>query len=131
MGILGLGFTSLSSIDYEVNRTGADWGRSVLYNAFAANPTEPNYITFALQRSTDEEDEVEGTFTIGMYQKVYAISVYVWGYDGCRMMANIISFHRRATSVVHRNRERKPHLNVARVSPEALECPTRLVHRRF
>ena len=67
MGILGLGFTSLSSIDYEVNRTGADWGRSLLFNAFSANPEEDNYITFALQRSTEAEDEVEGTFTIGMY----------------------------------------------------------------
>lgn len=64
-GILGLGFTSLSSIDYAVNQTGADWGRSLLLNAFIADPTTPNYITFAMQRSTEAEDEIEGTFTIG------------------------------------------------------------------
>ena len=64
-GILGLGFTSLSTIDSKVNKTGASWGRSVLYNAFLDNPNEPNYITFALQRTTDPNGDVQGQFTVG------------------------------------------------------------------
>ncbi|KAH8118676.1 acid protease [Phellopilus nigrolimitatus] len=71
-GILGLGFTSLSTIDSVVNGTGGDWGRSVLYNAFLDNPTEKNYITFALQRSTEPDDNVDGAFTIGEIDKTYS-----------------------------------------------------------
>ena len=37
----------------------------MLYNAFANNPSEPNYIAFALQRALEPDDEVEGTFSIG------------------------------------------------------------------
>lgn len=66
-GVLGLGFTSLSNIDNVVNATGDDWGRSILYNAFLDNPDEDNYITFALQRSSQPDDDVEGAFTIGRY----------------------------------------------------------------
>lgn len=64
-GIIGLGFTSLSTIDALVNRTKDDAGRSLLYNLFAENPNEPNFIAFALQRSNEPGDEVDGTFAIG------------------------------------------------------------------
>ncbi|KAF7332207.1 Acid protease [Mycena kentingensis (nom. inval.)] len=65
-GLVGLGFTSLSSIDSAVNKSGASTGRSLLYNLFHDNPSEPNYMAFALQRSSDTSDDaVEGTFSIG------------------------------------------------------------------
>jgi len=66
-GILGLGFTSLSSIDSAVNKSGASWGRSFLYNAFQNDTSTPNYITFSLQRDGDPKDDVSGVFTIGEY----------------------------------------------------------------
>jgi saccharopepsin len=61
----------LSTIDALVNGTGSSSGRSVLFNAFLDNPSEPNFIAFALQRSTDANatDEVEGTFSIGEVEK--------------------------------------------------------------
>lgn len=65
-GIVGLGFTALSSIDYEVNQTSSDTGRSLLYNMFAVNPSEPNFLAFSLLRSTLDADEVDGSFSIGM-----------------------------------------------------------------
>lgn len=64
-GIVGLGFTSLSTVDALVNHTGGATGRSLLYNAFADNKAEPNYIAFSLQRSAQPNDDVEGTFSIG------------------------------------------------------------------
>ena len=64
-GIVGLGFTSLSTVDALVNHTGSDKGRSLLYNLFNDNKDEPNFITFALQRTSDANDEDEGTFSIG------------------------------------------------------------------
>lgn len=64
-GIVGLGFTSLSNIDYAVNQSSSDTGRSLLYNMFAVNPSEPNFLAFSLHRSTEAEDEVEGSFSIG------------------------------------------------------------------
>lgn len=70
-GIVGLGFTSLSTIDALVNHTGSSTGRSLLYNMFEANPSEPNFLSFALQRSTDSGDEVEGSFAIGEYEPKY------------------------------------------------------------
>ncbi|KAJ7700087.1 aspartic peptidase domain-containing protein [Mycena rosella] len=71
-GLVGLGFTSLSSIDNAVNETGASTGRSLLYNLFLDNPSEPNFIAFALQRSTDSSDTVQGSFSIGEYEPEYA-----------------------------------------------------------
>ncbi|TFY72990.1 hypothetical protein EVG20_g34 [Dentipellis fragilis] len=71
-GILGLGFTSLSIIDALVNKTGDSSGRSVLYNLFNDNPSEPNFIAFSLQRSSDSSDEVKGTFLIGEVDPDYA-----------------------------------------------------------
>lgn len=64
-GILGLGFTSLSVIDYLVNNTGSPTGRSLLYNLFLDNPKEPNFIAYSLSRSTDPNDTADGLFTIG------------------------------------------------------------------
>ncbi|KXN86268.1 Gastricsin [Leucoagaricus sp. SymC.cos] len=71
-GIVGLGFTSLSSIDYAVNETSSDAGRSLLYNLFAVNPSEPNFLAFSLLRSTDPDGEAEGSFSIGEYEPKYA-----------------------------------------------------------
>ncbi|KAF7352792.1 Acid protease [Mycena venus] len=71
-GLVGLGFTSLSSIDHEVNKTGASTGRSLLFNLFQDNPSEPNFIAFALQRSTDASDTIEGSFSIGETEPEYS-----------------------------------------------------------
>ncbi|KAJ7638809.1 aspartic peptidase domain-containing protein [Roridomyces roridus] len=71
-GLVGLGFTSLSSIDHAVNATGASTGRSLLYNMFLDNPSEPNYIAFALQRSTDSGNDVQGSFSIGEVEPAYS-----------------------------------------------------------
>ncbi|KAI9467080.1 acid protease [Lactarius psammicola] len=71
-GIMGLGFTSLSTIDALVNKTGSSSGRSLLYNLFSDNPREPNFIAFSLQRSTDPTNDVEGTFLIGELDPDYA-----------------------------------------------------------
>ncbi|EKM59341.1 uncharacterized protein PHACADRAFT_249769 [Phanerochaete carnosa HHB-10118-sp] len=71
VGIVGLGFTQLSTIDALVNHTGASTGRSLLYNAFENSKAEPNYIAFSLQRSSDPNDEVEGAFSIGEVDPQY------------------------------------------------------------
>ncbi|KAG6900971.1 hypothetical protein C0993_004409 [Termitomyces sp. T159_Od127] len=71
-GLVGLGFTSLSTIDALVNHTGASTGRSLLYNMFAANPKEPNFLSFSLQRSSEANGEIEGIFSIGEYEPEYA-----------------------------------------------------------
>lgn len=71
-GIVGLGFTSLSSIDALVNKTGSSSGRSLLYNLFLDNPNEPNFIAFSLQRSSDPTADVQGTFLIGEVDPEYA-----------------------------------------------------------
>ena len=67
-GIAGLGFTSLSTIDALVNKTGTDDGRSLLFNMFQDNPSEPNFISFSMQRSNDPSGDVEGSFGIGRHQ---------------------------------------------------------------
>jgi len=72
VGIAGLGFTMLSNIDFAVNRTNAATGRSLLFNLFQANPSEPNFVAFALQRGSQPGDDVEGTFSIGEYEPEYA-----------------------------------------------------------
>ncbi|KAF7301671.1 Acid protease [Mycena indigotica] len=71
-GLVGLGFTSLSSIDHALNQTGASTGRSLLFNLFQDNPSEPNFIAFSLQRSTDSSATVQGTFSIGEVEPQYA-----------------------------------------------------------
>lgn len=69
LGIAGLGFNRLSSLDNEINKTNSDTGRSLLYTLFAANQSTPNFIAFALQRSTQPDDDVEGTFSIGAFSE--------------------------------------------------------------
>lgn len=71
-GIVGLGFTALSDVDYALNETSSDAGRSLLYNLFTLNPSELNFLAFSLLRSTDPDDEVEGSFSIGEYEPQYA-----------------------------------------------------------
>lgn len=61
-GIAGLGFSKLSSL---LNSTNSSTGQSLLYNLFEANQSTPNFIAFALQRTTEPGDEVQGTFSIG------------------------------------------------------------------
>ena len=73
-GLLGLGFTSLSDIDSELNKTRSSSGRSLLYNMFEDNPADPNFIAFSLQRSTASgEDDIEGTFAIGRASHVFQL----------------------------------------------------------
>jgi saccharopepsin len=70
-GILGLGFTSLSTIDALVNKTKSSDGRSLLFNAFEDNPSEPNFISFLMTRSANATDGVEGSFSVGEYEDDY------------------------------------------------------------
>ena len=64
-GIVGLGFTKLSGIDGALTKAGITDGKSLLYNLFADNPKEPNFIAFSLQRTSEVSGDVEGSFTIG------------------------------------------------------------------
>lgn len=66
---MGLGFTSLSTIDAVINQTGASTGRTLLYNLFQDNPSEPNFIAFSLDSSSDG-DGISGSFSIGVYTLV-------------------------------------------------------------
>lgn len=70
-GIVGLGFDPLSHIDAAVNQTGSSSGRTLLYNLFHDNPSEPNFIALSLQ-STSDGDGVQGTFAIGETDPSYA-----------------------------------------------------------
>jgi len=72
LGIIGLGFNRLSSIDLLVNKTNAASGRSLLFNLFEANPAEPNFLAFSLQRGSQPDDDVEGSFSIGELEPQYA-----------------------------------------------------------
>lgn len=67
-GILGLGFDSLSHIGAAVNQTS---GRPLLYNLFNDNPSEPNFIAFSLQSTTDG-DGVQGSLSVGETDPSYA-----------------------------------------------------------
>lgn len=69
MGIVGLGFTGLSHLDVQVSES---WGHSLLYNIFSLNPTQPNYIAMALERSLDPSNEVEGSLGVGEVADAYA-----------------------------------------------------------
>ncbi|KAH7914358.1 aspartic peptidase domain-containing protein [Hygrophoropsis aurantiaca] len=71
-GILGLGFTSLSTVDALVNSTGASTGRTLLYNLFQDNPNEPNFIAFSLDSTTDTGDTIAGSFAVGETEPAYA-----------------------------------------------------------
>jgi hypothetical protein len=73
VGIVGLGFTGLSHIDSAVTANGnGTWGRSLLYNIFALNPTEPNFIAMALERANDPSDTVQGSLGVGELAPEYA-----------------------------------------------------------
>jgi len=72
VGIVGLGFTGLSHIDAAVTDSGGSWGRSLLYNIFQLEPNVPNFIAFALDRTTDPTDDVEGSFALGEVDDKYA-----------------------------------------------------------
>ncbi|KAG2123595.1 aspartic peptidase domain-containing protein [Suillus clintonianus] len=63
-GILGLGFISLSGIAKKVKNTAA---RSIMANIFGQNPSAPNFVALALERTADNEDTSGGTITIGEY----------------------------------------------------------------
>ncbi|KAI0750873.1 acid protease [Daedaleopsis nitida] len=71
-GIVGLGFTKLSSINHALQVSNMEGGESLLYNLFLDNPKEPNFIAFALQSTTEQEGDVEGSFTIGELEPEYA-----------------------------------------------------------
>ncbi|KAF8138288.1 aspartic peptidase domain-containing protein [Boletus edulis] len=70
-GIMGLGFDSLSHIDAAINQTGSSSGRTLLYNLFHDNPSEPNFIAFSLQ-SISNDDGIQGSFTVGEIDPSYA-----------------------------------------------------------
>ncbi|CCA68119.1 related to aspartic peptidase A1-Laccaria bicolor [Serendipita indica DSM 11827] len=67
-GIIGLGFTTLSHIDAAVTES---WASSLLYNIFAQNPSEPNFIAMALERESDEHNTVHGSLGVGELAKEY------------------------------------------------------------
>ncbi|KAF8338778.1 aspartic peptidase domain-containing protein [Cantharellus anzutake] len=71
VGIMGLGFPSLSNIENAISKTGGNWGKTFLYNAFAQNTSEPNYITFSLTRAENGTLLDEGGFTIGELDSAY------------------------------------------------------------
>jgi len=68
---VGLGFDKLSAIDFALNSSGDAMGHSLLYNMFSQNLSEPNYIAFSLQRTSDPTDNVQGTFLIGEVDSNY------------------------------------------------------------
>ncbi|KAK2466208.1 hypothetical protein APHAL10511_001850 [Amanita phalloides] len=72
-GVAGLGFTSLSSIDAKGNQTQSNADRSLLYNLFQVNPSQPNFIGFILQPnfSNSSHTSQEGSFSIGEYEPGY------------------------------------------------------------
>ncbi|KAG8796977.1 hypothetical protein FRC17_007895, partial [Serendipita sp. 399] len=69
VGIVGLGFTGLSHLDAAVE---ADWAKSLLYNIFAQNPSEPNFIAMALERESDAVNTVQGSLGVGEIAEEYA-----------------------------------------------------------
>jgi saccharopepsin len=67
-GIVGLSFDSESEVDNQVKENfGIDttWGQTVLSNVFTSHPNDPDFISFALERSGDLDGSADGTFTIG------------------------------------------------------------------
>ena len=70
-GVLGLGFTQLSSVDSLLNRTKQSTGRSLLYNLFSTNLSQPNFIAFSLQRSNDTGNDLQGSISIGIHCTSY------------------------------------------------------------
>lgn len=77
-GILGLGFDTAvggSLIDNAVQQaqgTNATWGRSVLSNIFAQDPSGSDYIAISLSRTHDQEGTADGSLAIAEYDSNYA-----------------------------------------------------------
>ncbi|KAG2160117.1 aspartic peptidase domain-containing protein [Suillus bovinus] len=63
-GILGIGFISLSMIQKKIKKTA---GRPIIANLFEQNPSTPNFMALALERTTDNENTSGGAITIGEY----------------------------------------------------------------
>ncbi|TDL18819.1 acid protease [Rickenella mellea] len=70
-GLLGLGPPSLSIIAFKLQGSSFN-GASLLGNIFAANPSEPNFITFQLSRSQATGTTSGGTFTIGEVNSTFS-----------------------------------------------------------
>lgn len=70
-GVVGLGFTGLSHIDSTVTASGADWGRSLLYNIFLIYPEDPNFIAMSLERDLDSANTVIGSLGVGEVVEEY------------------------------------------------------------
>ena len=70
-GVFGIGFTRLSVINSLLNSTNLPTGGNLLYNLFLDNPSEPNFIAISLQRSTDNLEDAQGTFSIGIHCITY------------------------------------------------------------
>lgn len=114
-GLLGLGFDSLSNIDAYVNSTGASTGRSLLYNLFLDNPSEPNFIALSLQ-STSDGDQVTGSFAIGKFT-VLLLYALVDASECRRDRVPILKCHKH---------QQNP--NLARRISSALECAVGLLY---
>lgn len=74
VGILGLGFSSLSEIESTVSSTtggSSTSGNTFLYNAFAQDTTQPNYLAFALERKHGATSDQETSFSIGEVDPMY------------------------------------------------------------
>ncbi|KAG2075286.1 acid protease [Suillus decipiens] len=63
-GILGLGFISLSMIEKKIKKKSA---RPIMANIVEQNPSTPNFMALALERTSDNENTSGGTITIGEY----------------------------------------------------------------
>ncbi|CAE6412342.1 unnamed protein product [Rhizoctonia solani] len=67
-GLLGLGFDTLSSIAGTVSqKTQQNWGRTLLSNIFASDPTTPNHVAFRLDRHEDGNSTDVGAFDVGTF----------------------------------------------------------------
>jgi len=76
-GFLGLSFdfSNVSPINRKIKSLygpDATWGRSVLKNIFAQNPSQPNFVAIDLSRTDDLEDTGGGSLSIGEYDDKYA-----------------------------------------------------------
>jgi len=76
-GLMGLSFdfSTVSPINRKIKSLygpDATWGRSVLQNIFAQNPSQPNFVAIDLTRTDDLEDTAGGSLLIGEYDDKYA-----------------------------------------------------------
>ena len=113
-GIVGLGFTKLSGIDGALTKAGMTDGKSLLYNLFADNPKEPNFIAFSLQRTSEVSGDVEGSFTIGASPTFRGLSLLF-----------ILSSYRRIRRGVCCRTEQLQDLHLPGEQPDSVDCPPR------